>query len=99
MGPSHHTGLPTHPRLHGHLGFGKQGAHASPLQREDVMTEHKPIDNRRARYLIAASVLVLLVLVGGTFLLIGLLRGDDSSTGPEQPTSEVVVPILTGAGR
>ena len=65
------------------------------------MTDHKPVDNRRARYLIAAAVLVLVVLVGGTFVLIAILRGDDTSTGPgQQPTSELVpVPALTGALR
>ncbi len=64
------------------------------------MTDNKPVDNRRARYLIAAAVLALVVLVGGTFLLIGILRGDDTSTGPDQPTSELVpVPALTGTLR
>ncbi|MDN4172575.1 hypothetical protein QWY28_06445 [Nocardioides sp. SOB77] len=63
------------------------------------MSADKPMDNRRARYLIAAAVLVLLIVVGGTFLLIGVLRGDDTSTGPGTPTSEVVTLSTTGAGR
>lgn len=85
-------------RLHGPPGIGTQEAHANALGREDLMTDHQPVDNRRARYLIAAGVLVLLIVVGGTFLLIGLLRGDDSSTGPKQPTDEVVLPLVPATG-
>jgi len=44
-------------------------------------------------------VLVLLVLVGGTFLLIGILRGDDTNTGPGTPTTDVISLSTTGASR
>jgi hypothetical protein len=66
------------------------------------MTDHKPVDNRRARYLIAAAVLVLVVVVGAAYFLIVGIRGDEEDTGPKSPTSDVVVPSLLvhpGAGR
>ncbi|MEV7428426.1 MULTISPECIES: hypothetical protein [unclassified Nocardioides] len=54
------------------------------------MSAKKPVDDRRARYLIAGAVLVLLIVVGGTFLLIGVIRGDDTDDGNQAPTSDIV---------
>ncbi|MBC9734779.1 hypothetical protein [Nocardioides marmotae] len=59
------------------------------------MTAPESKDPRR--FLIPAAVLALLIVVGGAFVLIGVLRGDDTSTGPgQQPTDQVILPVLTG---
>ncbi|MCM3516941.1 hypothetical protein [Nocardioides sp. P86] len=42
----------------------------------------------RARWLVPAAVLVLLVVVGGVILLIGLLQGDDTDLDPPTPVEE-----------
>ena len=66
------------------------------------MNDQKPMDSRRARYLIAAGVLVLIILVGAAYFIIVGVRGDEADTGPGTPTSDVVpVPAwaLTGPGR
>jgi len=62
------------------------------------MSDNKPIDKSRARYLIAASVLALIILVGAAYFIIVGVRGDEENTGPKTPTNEVVVPSLAGAG-
>jgi hypothetical protein len=66
------------------------------------MNDQKPMDKGRGRYLIAAAVIVLVVVVGAVYFLIVGIRGDDENTGPNSPTTEVVVPslsLLAGAAR
>lgn len=49
------------------------------------------------RWLIAA-VIVLVLVVGGAFLLIGLLRGDETDL-EEQPVQGAAAPLVTGQHR
>lgn len=62
------------------------------------MTDDKPMDNRRARYLIAAAVLFLVLLVGAVYLVIMAVRGDDTDTGPQSPAPEIVSRVPLGPG-
>lgn len=55
------------------------------------------MDKRKGRYVIAAAVLFLVLLVGAAYLIIMAVRGDDTDTGPTTPVPEVVTLGIAGA--